>query len=340
MFEPNYQLTGKIVANLAQIERLYGYLEGLNIPKNLELNLERNNLIESSYISNSIEGNPLSYPEVSNLILDEKIPITRSEKEIVNYFEILKNLSDFKNKEIALELAKRVHQKLMLGVNDQIAGQIRNVRIVVGKMVQQEGKNVLRVKHHPPSHDQKEIETELKDLFSWLSKNYILPAPILAGIFHHQYVYIHPFEDGNGRTCRLLTTLIFLKLGYKINKYFVLDDFYDVDRALYSDKLHSADFGDKTQWLEYFTEGVYYSLQSASQKYLEIVKDYKIEKDLTPKEKEVLEIFNSDPELKTQDVVLRLNISRQQAHFLLSNLVKKGFLSKSGSTKSSKYLLK
>ncbi len=53
------------------------------------------------------------------------------------------------------------------------------------------------------------------------------------------------------------------KLTDKKNKYFVLDDYYDIDRIQYSDKLHSADTGNQTQWLEYFTDGVKYSLQSA-----------------------------------------------------------------------------
>src|SRR4030043_834310 len=95
MFKPQYQLTGKLFSNIAQIERFYGQLEALRIPTGLELNLERDNLIRSSYISNSIEGNPLSLPEVTNLLLGGRVPANRDEKEVKNYFEILKNLSDY-----------------------------------------------------------------------------------------------------------------------------------------------------------------------------------------------------------------------------------------------------
>ena len=71
MYKPNYQFSQKLLGNVTLSERLYVQLEALKIPKSIELNLERNNEIKSSYISNSIEGNPLSLPEVTNLILDE-----------------------------------------------------------------------------------------------------------------------------------------------------------------------------------------------------------------------------------------------------------------------------
>ena len=90
VFKPKYSLTPKILLNINEIERLYGRLEGMTIPQQLLLNLERDNLIQSSFASNSIEGNPLSEAQVSNLILNDRVPVNRDEKEVVNYFQILK----------------------------------------------------------------------------------------------------------------------------------------------------------------------------------------------------------------------------------------------------------
>jgi len=100
MFKPKFKLTQKLLSNIGQIERFYGQLEGLKIPKKLEINLQRDNLIQSSYVSNSIEGNPLSLREVTNLLLDERVPVNRDEKEVVNYFAILQNLNSYINKKI------------------------------------------------------------------------------------------------------------------------------------------------------------------------------------------------------------------------------------------------
>jgi Fic family protein len=93
MFKPKYQLSIKLLESISAVERLYGQIEKLRFPKSLWLNLERNNLIQSVYVSNSIEGNPLSLPEVTNLLLGGRMPATRDEKEVTNYFSLLKELS-------------------------------------------------------------------------------------------------------------------------------------------------------------------------------------------------------------------------------------------------------
>ena len=82
MFQPKFTLSAKLLTNITEIERFYGRLEALRVPQNLQLNLERRNLIRSSYISNSIEGNPLSLPEVTNLLLSSRLPVNRDEKEV------------------------------------------------------------------------------------------------------------------------------------------------------------------------------------------------------------------------------------------------------------------
>jgi len=134
--------------------------------------------------------------------------------------------------------------------------------------------------------------------------------------------------------------LNFSKDNYLINKYFVLDDYYDIDRSLYSDKLHSADQGDKTEWLEYFSDGVKYSLQGALVKVRDAVDSLSIEDQPSPREKEVLGFLQKRKEITSTDLAEKLKISRQQAHNLLSSLVEKGFLKKKGKTKASYYCLK
>jgi Fic family protein len=342
MFKPKFELTPKLLGNITKIERLYGQIEGLKIPQKLELNLHRDNLIQSSYASNSIEGNPLSLREVTNLLLGERVPVNREEKEVKNYFDILQNLKNYAKKELDLPLIMAVHQQLMKGVKDEIAGKIRNKRVVVGKYAHngKRGDFSLEVKHEPPFHQSRQIIKALEELISWLNRNKQLPVVIQAGIFHHHFVYLHPFIDGNGRTARLLTALIFLKNNYQINKYFILDDYYDIDRILYSDKLHRADLGDKTEWLEYFSDGVLSSLQGALVKIEEALFKLRVEEKPTPKEREVLVLVQEREEITSKELATILKISRQQAHNLLSSLVKKDFLRKRGTTKGSYYLLK
>ncbi|TSC88124.1 MAG: Fic family protein [Microgenomates group bacterium Gr01-1014_16] len=340
MFQPIFTLSPRIIANLTQIERLYGQLEGLRIPKKLELNLQRDHLIKSTYISNSIEGNPLSFPEVTNLLLGDRIPANRDEREVKNYFDLLKSLDQHVNQPLTLSMVTDLHTKLLKSVDNDIAGQIRNTRVVVGGYETKNGISKLRVKHEPPFHNKLEIERVSTELLNWVEQDTDTSPLLKIGIFHHQYVYIHPFVDGNGRTCRLLTALIFLKYGYQINKYFVLDDYYDLDRFEYSDKLSTADEGDKSEWLTYFTDGVKYSLQSALSRIETTMLSEKVIDRPTPKEQEILIYLQSHAEVTSQDLVNEFKVSRQQAHKLLAGLVDKGYVKKKGGTKNSYYSLK
>jgi len=341
MLKPNFSLSQLLLKNLTQIERLYGQLEALKIPQKLELNLERDNLIQSAYVSNSIEGNPLSHREVTNLLLSDRVPVNRDEKEVTNYYSLLQSLKKYIKKPISLDLIIDYHHQLITGVRDEIAGQIRDKKVVVGHYSHQHQKTFsLEVKHEPPFHQQAKIKTALTELCQWLKADTQTPVILKAGIFHHHFVYIHPFVDGNGRVCRLLTALIFLKNQYYINKYFVLDDYYDIDRHMYSDKLHTADKGNKTEWLEYFSNGVKYSLQGALARVEQAMFKLKIEERPTPKEKQVLTLIEKQKEITSTDLAQQLKVSRQQAHNLLKALVTKGFLNKQGKTKRSYYYLK
>lgn len=335
MFKPKYKITAKLLGNLNEIERLYGRLEGIKAPQNLLLNLEKTNLIKSSFASNSIEGNPLSYQEVTNLILNDRIPVNRDEKEIKNYFAILKILDKKVNETINLKLILDIHRELFQGIDYSIAGKVRNEPVVVGSRVGQQ----IIIKHNPPFHKKLEIEKNLIELTEWLNEAKELPILKIA-IFHHRFVFIHPFVDGNGRVCRILSALLFLKQNYLINKYFILDDYYYVDRNLYSNKLHSADSGDLTEWMEYFTDGIKHSLQSSLGKIEVGLEQLRFDIRPTNREKDAIKIIQKYRQVKSSDLVRELKITRQQAFNLLNALIRKGYLLKKGSTKNSYYILK
>src|SRR5260370_3910536 len=93
----------------------------------------------------------------------------------------------------------------------------------------------------------------------------VLPCPIRAGIAHYQFATIHPYYDGNGRTARLLTTLILHLGGYDLKGLYALEDYYARNLQSYYEALsigpsHNYYMGradaDITPWVTYFIEGV------------------------------------------------------------------------------------
>ena len=343
MFEPRFTYTPKIVNQLASIERLYGQLTSQELMPSLALKLSQDNQILATHYSTSIEGNPLSSMDVTNIILGDQIPTTKSEQEVKNYFSVLNTLFVLakKREPVTTELTRSLHEKLMDHIEREGLGQFRNGHVFVGHKTKVE----LVVKHNPPVHTRVEIEKTLSSLFEWLTKEDDLHPLIKAGIFHHQFAFIHPFFDGNGRLARILTAYFLLLKQYEVVNYFILDDYYDIDRNMYSDMLHSADEGEKTDWLEYFLEGIAFSLQAALAR-IEDLKSRNMDEItgekrvlVTPREEEVLHIILEKKAIKTSDICEALSVTGQQAHSLLSSLVKKGLLEKFGITKTSYYKL-
>lgn len=343
MLEPEFQFTSKMVNTLSTIERLYGQLITEKLIPSLALKLSQENQILATHYSTSIEGNPLSPYDVTNIVLGDQIPTTKSEKEVKNYFAVLNKifLLEKQHAPITTELTKSLHKTLMEGLDEKSLDDFRDGGVFVGHKTATE----IVVKHNPPFHTKKEIEAALVELFNWLSTQDDLHPLIKAGIFHHQFAYIHPFFDGNGRLTRILTEYYLLLKDYQVAKFFILDDYYDIDRHMYSDMLHSADSGEKTQWLEYFLEGIANSLQAALGRINDLkqssMDDFTGEKRVlvTPREEEVLEIIMDKKAVKTSDVQEALSVTRQQAHALLASLVRKSLVEKFGKTKTSYYKL-
>ena len=344
MFKPEFTLNFRILNILGQIERLYGKIQGEKLIPSLSLRLSQENQILATHYSTSIEGNPLSPQDVTNVILGDQIPTTKSEREVQNYFNILTTLPNKARdrQQLSVDLTEKLHGILMDGIMDKKdTGAVRDGPVFVGHKTKVE----IVVKHNPPFHDAKEIKEALAELYTWMSSEKDMHPLLKAGIMHHQFAYIHPFFDGNGRLARILTTYYLLLEHYEVTKYFILDDYYDIDRHLYSDCLHSADKGDKTQWIEYFLEGIASSLQAAIARIDELQRshlDY-LEGEkrvlVTPREEEVLQIVIEKKAIKTTDIEKAFGVTRQQAHSLLSSLVSKGLMEKFGKTKQSYYKL-
>jgi len=343
MFEPKFKLTLKMLSSLGSIERLYGQIHAEKLIPSLALRLFQENQILATHYSTSIEGNPLSPQDVTNVILGDQIPTTKSEKEVKNYFAIITSLGNLarQNMPLTVEMTEKFHSQLMDGLEEKKKWGLRDGGVFIGH---KEGDELV-VKHNPPFHTRAEIEKALTELYDWLRDEKEIHPLLKAGIFHHQFAYIHPFLDGNGRIGRILTTYYLLLQHYEVSKYFILDDYYDIDRHLYSDSLHLADNGDKTEWLEYFLEGIATSLQSAIGRIYEL-REGKLDEItgekrvlVSSREEEVLQIIIEKKAIKTSDIEEAFSVSRQQAHSLLASLARKGLVEKFGKTKTSYYKL-
>jgi Fic family protein len=200
-----------------------------------------------------------------------------------------------------------------------------------------------------------EVPYLIEDFFNWLNDTEAREIhPIIrAGIAHYILVAIHPFVEGNGRTVRAFCSLILMREGYNIKKFFSLEEHFDEDPAAYYDAIANVDrqspnIGnrDLTPWLEYFTGVVAIELEKVKDKVRRLSVDSRLKVKfgeqvaLTERQMRLIEYISDQGsggmgELRkvlpmvSEDTVLRE----------IRDLMGKGIIKKTGSTKASKYVL-
>ena len=266
MFKPKFRYTNKIVRLLTRISAAREVILNSPLIPKWEVALRREAIIHSAHSSTSIEGNRLSLKQVSELAQGrEIIAIQKDKQEVLNYLSVLENIGKLAKRESIFEKdILKIHRMVTKDTldNPDDCGVYRNRYVIVGNRLTGE------VFFRPPKNE--DVPGLMKDLLNWInSKGAKEIEPIIeAGIVHYEFVRIHPFIDGNGRTSRVLATLILYKRGFDAKQFFCLDNYYDSNRPEYYKALRSVDQEtlDLTYWLEYFVEGVNVSINAVKER--------------------------------------------------------------------------
>ncbi|MBU0579302.1 Fic family protein [Patescibacteria group bacterium] len=265
MFVPKYTITNKLLAQIKQINSLINQLNQQHFPQVILAEFEKTARSISTFASTSIEGNPLPLTEVKKILKNQPQPqlqpqhLRDSEKEVLNYNQALQDLDQqlFKG-QIKFDL------KLILKIQGQVIKDLlppHQINTLRQEPVVIRNAQTRQIIFMPP--DVKDVKTLMKELINFVNKNQgKIDTLILAGIFHKQFVIIHPFMDGNGRTTRLATKFLLAQLGLNTFNLFSFENYYNQNVTRYFQQvgelgdyydLNKLDF---TTWLEYFAEGI------------------------------------------------------------------------------------
>ena len=347
MYEPHFQRTDALIAMISRIEAARAIVLHAPIAAQWESQLRHDALTRSAHHSTSIEGNPLSLEEVTDLVEGREVAAhPREKREVLNYVEALdyidRQYQSRPHKPLTEDTILQLHRVVVRDIlPEQDAGRYRQVPVVVAVPATGE------IRFRPPEWE--EISSLMTDLIDWLnSAQASALMPVLhAGIAHYECVRIHPFVDGNGRTARTLATLILYKRGFDTRRFFALEEYYNVDRRSYYEALTTADqSSDLTEWLEYFVQGIAVEMVRLEERIMALERivgqtamPQTAALDLNPRQIRALEFLEREPKLTTTLYRQWNRVSRATAQRDLGNLVSRGILERQGVGRGTYYVL-
>ena len=228
-------LTNEILKYITEIDRNRYQVSSIKMSRTAADRLRKNSKKKSSYASNKIEGNPLSEKQADEVIeRDERKHFLKPEQEVRNYYLALNDLENrAKKKEpFSVQLILNVQKFVEMGASKEKIG-LRGP-MPPGMLFAVYDSQTGNPDYIPPEYS--DIPGLLEELAEYVNTTDDHPL-IVSAVVHYQLVTIHPFEDGNGRTARLMSGYILDINGYGFNGIGSLEEYFAYDINEYYESL-------------------------------------------------------------------------------------------------------
>lgn len=315
---PPYTITDKMLNLATKIMEKIGeanYFESLNkFPK-----LRRKTRIKSIHSSLAIENNQLSLFQVEAVINGKNVIGEQKDiQEVKNAYKAyneIDNINPYSVKDL-----KKIHGILTFAIEDD-SGKFRNH----GEAVYDGDIQIFMA----PSH--KMVPMLMDNLFNWMNKVKEEVNPlILSSIFHYEFVFIHPFSDGNGRTARLWQTAI-LAHWKELFKYIPIESIIRKHQEGYYNAIQNCNnAGNSNEFIEFMLKIID-----------EAVKEIILEQQNTTQEttqkttqEKIINLIKKNPSITQVEMAKLLDLTRDGISYNIRILKKNGIIERVGSTKN------
>ena len=198
--------------------------------------------IQSTEASNAIEGIVTTNTRIRQLVEEKTTPRNRDEQEIAGYRDVLNIIHEsFDAIPITKNYILQLHKILYSHVNNPIAGQTKTVQNYITATYPDGHTEILFTPLAP--YETPEALERICEEYNRVIGNFEVEPLIAIPIFIHDFLCIHPFNDGNGRMSRLLTTLLLYRSNFYVGKYVSLEAKIAKDKDLYYDALGRSQSG-------------------------------------------------------------------------------------------------
>lgn len=293
--------------------------------------------IQSTEASNAIEGIVTTSTRIKQLVEEKTTPKNRDEQEIAGYRDVLNIIHEnFDVIPISQNYILQLHKILYSHMNNFMAGKTKNVQNYISATYPDGHVQVLFTPMAPC--ETPEAIDKICEEYNLAIGNMELEPLILIPVFIHDFLCIHPFNDGNGRMSRLLTTLLLYRNGFYVGRYISLEGKIAKNKDLYYDALSRSQDG----WHE-GTEDIIPFIKYMLGIILAAYKDFEDRMDLIGAKLSALEIVrraskNKLGRFNKQDIrELCPNLSDSSIEGALRKMLSSGELKREGKGKNTCY---
>lgn len=293
--------------------------------------------VQSTEASNSIEGIVTTNTRVRQLVEEKTTPKNRNEQEIAGYRDVLSVIHEnFDAIPITQNYILQLHKMLYNHMNNSMAGRTKSVQNYISAEYPDGHRETLFTPLSP--FETPDALDKICEEYNRVIGNMELEPLIAIPVFIHDFLCIHPFNDGNGRMSRLLTILLLYRSGFYVGKYISLEAKIAKDKDLYYNALAQAQIGwhdgseDKLPFIKYLLGTI-----------LSAYKDFQERFELVDEKLTAIEIVRKATMYKIgrftkQDIrELCPSLSLSSIEVSLRKLVEAGELKREGNGKSTCY---
>jgi Fic family protein len=273
----DFQTNQKILNFISQIDLYKGKWNIIEKQENIYLKeLRKIATIESIGSSTRIEGGTLTDKEIEELLNDVKITKlkTRDEQEVIGYYDTLEIIyENYDNIRLSENYIKQLHQNL-LRHSDKDTRHRGEYKSLSNKVVANYPDGIQKVIFN--TTEVHLVQNEMNDLINWTNEQFkkgeIHPLIIVANLVY-EFLSIHPFQDGNGRLSRLLTTLVLLQQDYMFIQYVSFENLIEKTKKEYyqalmeGQKNRNKENENIAKWILYFLDKLNVLTQRLDAKY-------------------------------------------------------------------------
>ncbi len=320
-YQPPFKITSKIIDYISRISEKIGEINSLeNSPHQVKLRKE--NRIKTIHSSLAIENNSLTIEQITAIIDGKRVLGSPNEiqevKNAVQTYELLLKLNPYEEKDLL-----KAHSLMM---QDLVSnnGKYRNEGVGIF-----DGNQVV---HLAPPADR--VPLLMADLFNWLKTSDVHPL-IKSCVFHYEFEFIHPFQDGNGRMGRLWQTVI-LKEWKEVFAWIPAETLIKENQSEYYNALNSSDKeADSSSFIEFILSLLLKTIEEIIETEKKVT--VKVSVKVTVNQQKILDVIKENPFVTQEELAQIIGLSRKSIIQNMKKLQENGLLKRIGADKNGRW---